>query len=340
MAVVLNPGDSNDLVRLLQARLNRDYPLYSNLVVDGDYGPRTTAAVREFQRRAGLVVDGIAGPRTLGRLGLNFEQTPALPTDLPFFYGASGTWQTPFMGPPFDVGWRLEQMGRVRNQPVGYPASGFLYPNPFLSYNESVALGVAELVRLVLMNAGRFYLCGYSQGAEVVVRTMRLMSPGQPLAHRAGDLIQVVTFGSPCRPPGPTLLGNNPPGAGISGIYPPEEFRSRTYDFVLDGDMYSTATDDTLLHLGYEALTALELDLPFAVKIISLIQSNDFLELLNLANTPETFAKVIRTAIVVGDFLIRNPHIHYHDWRSFNGVAGVDRAVQILATGSTGGPTP
>jgi hypothetical protein len=110
---------------------------------------------------------------------------------------------------------------------------------------------------------------------------------------------------------------------------------------VLDGDMYSTTNDDTLLHLGYEALTALELDLPFAVKIIiTLIQSNEFLELLNIANTPETFAKVIRTAIVVGDFLIRNPHIHYRDWRSFNGVTGVDRAVLIIATGSTGGPTP
>jgi len=53
MAVVLRPGDSNDLVRLLQARLNGDYPLYSNLVVDGIFGPRTTAVVREFQRRAG-----------------------------------------------------------------------------------------------------------------------------------------------------------------------------------------------------------------------------------------------------------------------------------------------
>ncbi len=66
LAVVLRPGDSNDLVRLLQARLNRDYPLYSNLVVDGIYGPRTTAVVREFQRRAGLVVDGIAGPEPWG----------------------------------------------------------------------------------------------------------------------------------------------------------------------------------------------------------------------------------------------------------------------------------
>jgi hypothetical protein len=99
-----------------------------------------------------------------------------------------------------------------------------------------------------------------------------------------------------------------------------------------------TATDDTLLHLGYEALTPLELDLPFALKIFTLIQSNEFLALLNLANTPENFAKVVRTAIVVGDFLIRNPHIHYHAWPAFNGVTGVDRAVQIVATGSTGGP--
>jgi hypothetical protein len=103
--------------------------------------------------------------------------------------------------------------------------------------------------------------------------------------------------------------------------------------------MYATATDDTFLHLGYEALTPLELDLPFALKIFTLIQSNEFLALLNLANTPENFVKVVRTSIVVGDdFLIRNPHIHYNDWPDFNGLTGVDRAVQIVATGSTGGP--
>jgi hypothetical protein len=190
------------------------------------------------------------------------------------------------------------------------------------------------------MNAGKFYLAGYSQGAEVVVRTLRLMLPGQPLAHRAGDLLKVITFGSPCRAPGPTLLGNNPPGAGISRVYTPEIFRSRTYDFVIDGDMYATTTDDTLLHLAYEVVTALELDLPFAVKVITLIQTNQFLELLDLANTPETFAKVVRTALVVADFLARNPHIHYHDWLVFNGNTAVDRAVQIVATGSTGGPQP
>jgi LysM repeat protein len=37
-------------------------------VVDGYFGPETTAAVRRYQRRARLAVDGVAGPRTLASL--------------------------------------------------------------------------------------------------------------------------------------------------------------------------------------------------------------------------------------------------------------------------------
>lgn len=68
---LLHRGSTGDRVRALQARLNRDYPRYSRLVVDGDFGPATEAVVREFQARAGLSVDGIAGPDTLRRLGLS-----------------------------------------------------------------------------------------------------------------------------------------------------------------------------------------------------------------------------------------------------------------------------
>lgn len=67
---VLVLGSQGDRVRALQERLNRDYPAYSNLAVDGDYGHATVAVVKEFQRRAGLKVDGEAGPRTLAKLGL------------------------------------------------------------------------------------------------------------------------------------------------------------------------------------------------------------------------------------------------------------------------------
>ncbi len=68
--VFLRLGSKGPRVRALQRRLNSDYPLFSNLEVDGEFGPQTEAVVKEFQRRAGLVVDGIAGPATLTMLGL------------------------------------------------------------------------------------------------------------------------------------------------------------------------------------------------------------------------------------------------------------------------------
>jgi len=67
---LLRRGSTGDAVKALQARLNRDYPAYSKLVVDGIFGAGTERVVREFQGRAGLAVDGIAGPKTLAALHL------------------------------------------------------------------------------------------------------------------------------------------------------------------------------------------------------------------------------------------------------------------------------
>lgn len=66
---LLEPGDSGEDVRRLQEFLNRVYPSYSRLTVDGDYGPATQAVVMEFQRRSGLAADGIVGPATKAALG-------------------------------------------------------------------------------------------------------------------------------------------------------------------------------------------------------------------------------------------------------------------------------
>ncbi|WP_051580623.1 peptidoglycan-binding protein [Pseudonocardia acaciae] len=63
-------GSSGPVVAAMQARLNRDYPAYSTLTVDGAFGAATEAVVREFQRRAGLAEDGVAGPATLAALHL------------------------------------------------------------------------------------------------------------------------------------------------------------------------------------------------------------------------------------------------------------------------------
>lgn len=58
-------------VDVVQRALKEKYPLYAGrLVVDNQDGPKTIAAVKEFQRRAGLVQDGIAGPNTRRELGV------------------------------------------------------------------------------------------------------------------------------------------------------------------------------------------------------------------------------------------------------------------------------
>lgn len=54
-----------DWVKSIQTKLNR---LAYNLVVDGQDGPATQAAVRDFQGKHGLTTDGIAGPDTNAKL--------------------------------------------------------------------------------------------------------------------------------------------------------------------------------------------------------------------------------------------------------------------------------
>lgn len=65
----LKEGSTGQAVTDLQAFLNRTYPAYSKLAVDGAFGPKTTAVVKEFQRRSGLAVDGIVGAQTWAKLG-------------------------------------------------------------------------------------------------------------------------------------------------------------------------------------------------------------------------------------------------------------------------------
>jgi zinc D-Ala-D-Ala carboxypeptidase len=61
---VLGTGASGRDVQRLQTRV-AGYPGYGRrLVIDGDFGGRTRAAVARFQSAYGLVPDGIAGPRT------------------------------------------------------------------------------------------------------------------------------------------------------------------------------------------------------------------------------------------------------------------------------------
>lgn len=62
---LLRKGSTGDDVKKLQHFLN----CFSyDLVVDGIFGHKTEAAVKDFQARNGLVVDGIVGPQTWSAL--------------------------------------------------------------------------------------------------------------------------------------------------------------------------------------------------------------------------------------------------------------------------------
>jgi Putative peptidoglycan binding domain/CHAP domain len=64
---ILRNGSTGRVVQQLQKCLNK--VLRSGLAVDGEFGPKTTAVVKAFQRKAsGLLVDGEYGPKTAGKL--------------------------------------------------------------------------------------------------------------------------------------------------------------------------------------------------------------------------------------------------------------------------------
>ena len=65
-STTLKKGSKGTQVKYLQKFLNW-YDSF-NLAVDGDFGPKTLAAVKTFQSKEGLVVDGIVGVKTINKM--------------------------------------------------------------------------------------------------------------------------------------------------------------------------------------------------------------------------------------------------------------------------------
>jgi peptidoglycan hydrolase-like protein with peptidoglycan-binding domain len=77
MPRMLSIGSTGPDVTRLQGLLNSRPPsALPRLNVDGIFGPKTLARVKEFQRNHGLQADGIVGPKTWGKL----EESPPTPT--------------------------------------------------------------------------------------------------------------------------------------------------------------------------------------------------------------------------------------------------------------------
>ncbi|MGH3745820.1 MAG: peptidoglycan recognition protein family protein [Micromonosporaceae bacterium] len=77
---LLRRGSSGAAVRDLQRDLNA---AGAQLAVDGDFGPKTEAAVKAFQRKAGIDVDGVVGPQTRAALKAALKDDEPAPKPKP-----------------------------------------------------------------------------------------------------------------------------------------------------------------------------------------------------------------------------------------------------------------
>jgi peptidoglycan hydrolase-like protein with peptidoglycan-binding domain len=74
----IRKGDKGPEVELVQYELCRTLYLSGPDDVDGDFGPRTDAAVRPYQQGRALAVDGVVGPLTWAKMLSEHSNPPTL----------------------------------------------------------------------------------------------------------------------------------------------------------------------------------------------------------------------------------------------------------------------
>lgn len=199
-------------------------------------------------------------------MGLLIPVAPPPPAVKPFLaLNFTGTWGAFDNGFGWDIMMRLD---RARWELFGltYNTQAFLMGTTDHSYldmvNEGAATGLA--VALPRPRNQRIGLFAYSGGCGAAVEFLRRWP-----ADRRDQIAIVECCGDPNRPPGPTLLGNDPGGHGISEDFPPGWVLNRYYSFALPGDMYPNA--DGLLPIFYDILVRLEMTPEFIMWFFMLL---------------------------------------------------------------------
>lgn len=263
-------------------------------------------------------------------------------------YIVPGTWEIgPGNFPNTPIGMLKGVSDRLdRNiwavQHVNYPASfGPIAQNgqPPLSqlgspsYEQSVQMGVDEVVRLINAKPGTFAVLGYSQGGAVASRVGQEILNGR-LKHRIKDCLWLHTFASPHRDSRSSVELNLTSGQGISG-QPIGGFRINGvpdsmdwFDYGLPNDVYVNAPKNSYCTAGYELVKDMSLIDPLAWlgAIGTALTNGEIAEATtDLATNPLLFAaKSFQTGVAVANF--GDSHVRYGRDKVFNGKTAVEHS--------------
>jgi len=147
---MLQRGDTGTLVTKLQQMLAKAG--FDPGGVDGDFGPKTQAAVKRFQAAHKLAADGVVGPKTLAALngGATFQPAPTKPSPSPI--------TTPVTPPANNADLRQRILSIAQGE-VGHTeatnhndGSVLKYPNYFGRGSEAYC---ADFVSWVSTQAGK-----------------------------------------------------------------------------------------------------------------------------------------------------------------------------------------
>lgn len=194
--------------------------------------------------------------------------TAAAPPGVPPYYGLS--WTGTFGAWDNGYGWQVlrrakeANFGKLDIQGLGYNTSAFLMGDTSHSYLEMLDDGANEGMRFALPDRRKKILGGYSGGAGCVVEFLRRWP-----VERQSEIAIILQFGDPNRPPGPTLLGKNYPGHGISEDFPPDIYLNRYYSFNKPGDMYPNAVG--VMPIFYDILVRMEASFDFILFLFGML---------------------------------------------------------------------
>lgn len=339
-------GDSGPEILAFDQWLNRKFKGYAGIKEDGKYGLDEARVVAEAMRRYQLppsFMDVNVGGTTQHVEG-------AIATD-EFLHRAAWTAKP------------VPHRHKYEIQGVGADSRAFLNPPDAPSFEKDTNSFAFEGNRLTHVINGPIVPIGYSMGGVSVCKYLNTLTP-----QEQSRIPLVITFGDPSMPAGGSKLGN-PTGEGISKMPQPQWVWDRYYSFALPGDWYPQARG--LLFMLYQVMIRAELSMDFAMYLFLQFPLQAMQELLGATPSSDPLAGVLGPlggllttgpASVIGSllgpaqilmvlpeliellvdavkFMQSNAHFKYGEIPAFDGMTGVDKAVQLVNELVPGGAT-